>query len=100
MRDERAARKSINFPPYSTFIKISYVGKRPEAEAAIEEIKKIAAPYEVNMFPALIATVRNQFIMHALITLPLGKWIDEKLLTALRSLSPRYSVNVDPESIL
>ncbi len=100
MRDERAARKSLNFPPFSTFIKVSYVGKRPEAESAIEEIKKIAEPYQVEMFPALIATVRNQFIMHALITLPVGKWVDEKLLAALRSLSPRFSVNVDPESIL
>ena len=100
MRDERAGRKTLNFPPYSTFIKVSYVGKRPEAEIAIEEIKKIAEPYEVNMFPALIATVRNQFIMHALITIPVGKWVDEKLLAALRTLSPRFSVNVDPESIL
>ncbi len=100
MKDERAARKSLNFPPFSTFIKVSYVGKRQEAEDAVLEVKKIAEPYKVEMFPALIATVRNQFIMHALVTLPTGKWPDEKLLAALRSLPPRYSVNVDPESIL
>ena len=100
MRDERANRRSLNFPPYSTFIKVSFVGKRPEAETAIEEIRAMAAPYETDIFPALIATVRNQFIMHALITLPAGTWIDGRLLAALRTLSPRYSVNVDPESIL
>jgi primosomal protein N' (replication factor Y) len=100
MRDERAARKSLGFPPFSTFIKISYIGKRPEAEAAIEEVRAIASPYPVDIFPALIASVKNQFIMHALIILPLGAWVDEKLLAALRSLSPRYSVNVDPDSIL
>ncbi len=100
MRDERVNRRALEFPPYSTFIKVSYVGKRPEAEAAIEEVKKIASPYKVDVFPALIATVRNQFIMHALITLPVGKWVDERLLSDLRALSPKYSVNVDPESIL
>ena len=100
MRDEKVSRKKLNFPPYSTFIKVSYVGKRPEAESAIEEVKKIATPYTVDVFPALIATVKNQFIMHALVSLPAGKWVDEKLLASLRTLSPRYSVNVDPESIL
>jgi len=100
MRDERAGRISLNFPPFSTFIKVSYVGKRPEAESAIEEVKRISEPYRVEMFPALIATVKNQFIMHALISLPVGKWVDDKLLASLRSLSPRFSVNVDPESIL
>lgn len=100
MRDEQGSRKALNFPPYSTFIKVSFVGKKPDAEMAIEEIKKVATPYEIDIFPAFIATVRNQFIMHALIKLPAGAWIDEKLLTALRALSPRYSVNVDPESIL
>jgi len=100
MKDERAARRALNFPPFSTFIKVSYTGKRDIAENAIEEIKKIAAPYEVSMFPALIATVKHQFIMHALISLPAFSWPDKKLLPALRFLSPAYSVNVDPDSIL
>ncbi len=100
MRDERANRLSIGFPPFSTFIKVSYVGKRPFAEAAIEEVKKIASSYKVDVFPALIATVRNQFIMHALVTIPVGVWVDRELLSALRALSPQYAVDVDPESIL
>lgn len=100
MKDERKSRHALNFPPFSTFIKVSYTGKRPLAEAAISEVKKLVEPYEVMMFPALVATVKNQYIMHALISLPAGLWPESHLLAILRSLSPAYAVNVNPESIL
>ncbi len=99
-REEIAARKQFSFPPFSLFIKISYAGEKEETLEAMEQLKLACAGWNVTVFPAFIATVRGEHIMHALIKVPRAEWPNTELLERLRSLSPAYAVNVDPESIL
>jgi primosomal protein N' (replication factor Y) len=99
-REEIAQREVFAFPPYSTFIKISYAGTREDALAAMEHLKSALDGYTVDIFPAFVATVRGDYVMHALIKIPRKDWPLPDLLSRLRALPPSYAVNVDPESIL
>jgi len=99
-REEIEARKMLGFPPFSTFIKISYAGKKEEVLEAMEKLKLECAQWNVTVFPAFIATIKGEHVMHALIKLPRKEWPNAELLERLRNLPPEYAVNVDPESIL
>lgn len=99
-REEIEARRMLGFPPFSTFIKISYAGKKEEVLEAMEKLKTDCAKWNVTVFPAFIATIKGEHVMHALIKLPRKEWPNAELLACLRNLPPGYAVNVDPESIL
>lgn len=99
-REEIASRKKFGFPPFSTFIKISSSGNKEAVLESMERLKVACAGWNVTVFPAFIATIKGEFVMHALIKLDRGRWPNEELLDRLRGLSPSYAVNVDPESIL
>jgi len=99
-RDEIDNRKNFSFPPFSTFIKISTGGKKEEVLEAMDKLKVMLAGWTVDVFPAFIATVKGDYVMHALIKLKSGEWINAELLDRLKSLPPQYAVNVDPESVL
>ncbi|MEK7163145.1 MAG: hypothetical protein AAB775_00315 [Patescibacteria group bacterium] len=99
-RHEIENRKKFSFPPFSTFIKISFAGKKDEVLKAMEKLRALLAGFHVDVFPAFIATVRGNYIMHALVKLSPGEWIHTELLDRLKTLPPQYAINVDPESIL
>jgi len=99
-RSEVEERRRAVFPPFAVFIKISYTGKREDALNAMEKLKGTLSDWTVTVFPAFIATIKNQFIMNALVKLHPGEWPNEELLEKLRALSPSYAINVDPESVI
>lgn len=99
-REEIESRRQFGFPPYCTFIKISYSGKKETVLESMEQLKVALAGWQVDVFPAFVATVNNEYVMHALVKLARKDWPQPELLERLRSLSPSYAVNVDPESIL
>lgn len=99
-RSEIDERRRALFPPFGVFVKISYTGKREDALNAMEHLKTSLSHWTVTVFPAFIATIKNQFIMNALIKLRPGEWPNEELLEHLRALPPSYAINVDPESLI
>ncbi len=99
-RGEIEERKQFAFPPFATFIKISYAGKKEDVVIAMDNLKVLLAGWVVDVFPAFIATVDGSYMMHALIKLHEKEWVEEELLEKLRSLPPSYAVIVDPETIL
>ncbi|MDD5318423.1 MAG: hypothetical protein PHF79_01185 [Candidatus Pacebacteria bacterium] len=99
-RQEYEARKSIAYPPFSTFIKISLEGPREKINREMQGLKTQLESYEPYIFPAFIATIGGNHRLHMLIRLPSEKWPDEKLFTLLMGLPPHFSLKVDPESLL
>ncbi|MDE1875096.1 MAG: hypothetical protein KGH68_03460, partial [Patescibacteria group bacterium] len=99
-REEIESRERFAFPPFSTFIKISCAGKKDDVLKAMDSLAVSLAGWQVDVFPAFIATIKNEYVMHALIKLPRKEWPNAELIDRLRGLSPAYAVNVDPESIL
>jgi primosomal protein N' (replication factor Y) (superfamily II helicase) len=99
-RDEIKERKTLLYPPFSIPIKITLQGDKKTVLAGMEELQKIMSPYEVDIFPAFIPLQKGKFSMHGLLKIKRQEWIDHVLLDKLNSLSPQYTINVDPESLL
>jgi primosomal protein N' len=99
-RDEIADRKQLEYPPFSTLIKISLTGQRDYVVEEMEKLQKIIEPLVIDVFPAFIPGPTGKYIMHGLIKIKRGEWINENLLAKLQGLPPAFSIDVDPESLL
>lgn len=99
-REETEERKKLNYPPFSTLIKLTIRGPKPRIDEEMKIIEKSLHEFEPLIFPAFIETVNNKSILHALIKLPRADWISKSLLEKLLALPPYVAVNVDPESLL
>lgn len=99
-RDELDERKKLNYPPFSTLIKLSIRGPKFRVDEEMKKVELALHEYEPVIFPAFIDTVKNKSIMHALIKLPHTDWISKPLLQKLLSLPPHVAINIDPESLL
>ncbi len=99
-REEIEERKKLNYPPFSTLIKITIRGQKSQILQDMKAVEALLKEHEPLVFPAFIDTVNKKSILHALIKLKRDEWISKPLLAKLRSLPPHVSVNVDPESLL
>ena len=99
-RDEIKEREAMFYPPFSVPIKITLQGDKKTVLSGMEQMQKDMSPYEVDIFPAFIPIQKGKFSMHGLIKVKRGEWIDKELLHKLNSLSPAFTINVDPESLL
>lgn len=99
-REEIEERMKFGYPPFKVLIKISREGKPDEVNKDIELLANKLADYSPVIFPAFISEIKGKYRMHALIKIPSNSWIDVKLLTKLKELSPDFIVDVEPESIL
>lgn len=99
-RDEIKEREAMFYPPFSIPIKITLQGDKKTVLAGMEQMQKDMSPYEVDIFPAFIPIQKGKFSMHGLIKVKRNEWIDKELLHKLNSLSPAFTINVDPESLL
>lgn len=98
-REELSLRQKLSYPPYSTFIKISLSGKKDVVSKELDHLIKDVLQTEAVTFPALIRK-KGQYTMHTLLKIPRTEWPVEKLSHTLALLPPRFTVHVDPESLL
>ncbi|MES2436801.1 MAG: primosomal protein N' [Patescibacteria group bacterium] len=99
-REEIEERKKLSYPPFSNLIKITIKGTREQVTSDMDFVEKLLEDYNPLVFPAFIETVNKKTVMHALLKLDQGTWVNKDLLERLLSLPPHISVNVDPESLL
>lgn len=99
-RDEIAEREEIGYPPFTTYIKLTLEGERNTIKKQMAETVEFMKPYDVTVFDAWNPIVRGKHIVHGLISLPAGKWVDKVLLQKLRELSPQYIIKIDPATLL
>jgi primosomal protein N' (replication factor Y) len=100
MQEELEARKQLNYPPFSTLIKFTHEGRKPDGEVAMAEIAKIFGTYHPVTFPSFIAKVKGKYRMNALLKIPAGAWINEELLGLVRALPTEIEVRVNPDSVI
>jgi len=98
--DEIKEREKLFYPPFSILIKITLQGDKKNVLAGMEQLQKDMRPYEVDVFPAFIPLTKGKFSMHGLVKIKRQDWIDNDLLQKLHQLSPQFTVNIDPESLL
>lgn len=99
-RDELEKRRIFNWPPFTSIIKISIEGSKNDVALKMKQIVDSIPSYNPEVFPAFVPTKSKQFMLHALIRLEPRAWIDQRLLTFLKSLPLDYRIEVDPETIL
>jgi primosomal protein N' (replication factor Y) len=93
-------RKTYNYPPFTTLIKLTLDGKKEVIVKDMQDAQVILDPYVVEVFPAFTHTVRGDYVLHGLIRIPRERWIDQTLLSKLRSLPRSIAIRVDPETLL
>ncbi len=99
-RDEIDERKSIGYPPFTTYIKLSLEGEKNAVKTKMAELVKNLLPYEVQVYDAWNPGGIKKHTVHGLIGIPRKSWVDVSLLAKLRSLPPQFSVKIDPSTLL
>ena len=99
-RDEIEERKQVNFPPFTTAIKLSLSGEKKSVAEKMKEIVTYLAPYELSVFEAFVGGVGKEYTVHGILMMPKGEWPDATLLSKLRALPPSVSVKIDPDTLL
>ncbi len=99
-RQEIAERKFFGYPPFTVLVKISWNTKRERAEKETSEIVSKIKDYETRGYLTGEENPNGTLRANVLIKVPRDKWVDEVLLSVLKSLPPRYIVSINPESLL
>ncbi len=99
-RDEIEERKSMGYPPFNTYIKLSLEGDKTTVRKEMEKTKDIFLPYKIQIFDAFTPGSKNKHTVNGLLYLPKEKWPDHELLQKLRSLPSQFGIRIDPASLL
>lgn len=99
-RQEIEERQIANYPPFTTYVKLTVEGPKKTAQAEMEKIAASLAPHTVSIFDAFNPGSASHYTVHGLIALPRGSWVDPDLLRKLRGLPPHCMVKIDPDTLL
>ena len=99
-RSELRARKALGYPPYTVIIKVSVLGTEESVSEQMATAQETLKPYDLVTFSRLIKAPRDKYQLHGFIRVARETWPDDALCERLRSLSPQYTITVDPDSIL
>ncbi len=99
-RDEIEDRKSMNFPPFMTNIKISLEGERGVVTKKMQEVNDFLKPYDFKEYEAWNSKTKSKFVIHSLLSISKESWPDKVLLSKLRELPPAFNVKIDPATLL
>ena len=99
-KEEIDERKKFDYPPFSHFIKITFSGKKLDAQGATAVLKDTFSDFEIYVFNALTMRGKTLPTIHGLIKIKRELWPNKALLAKLLSLPPQYEVRVDPDNLL
>ncbi len=99
-RSELLARKNLGYPPFTVLIKVSVTGTEDGVKEKMNKAVEALLPYELVVFSRVLKTRGGKFSLHGFLRINKDNWPNEKLLRRLNSLSPRYVIEIDPDSIL
>ena len=97
--EELELRKNFNYPPFSTFIHLTWQG----APAAVKKIEaflsSLLKDFHISIYQNPTASPEAP-IMYGLIRIPAPAWPDQKLVERIRMVPPSVRVIVNPEKIV
>lgn len=98
-REEIAARRQFDYPPFRVLIKVNRAGAK---DAVTEEMGRLAGRlenYQPIVFPALEPEQKGKYQLNLIMKISPGDWPDPVLAEILRSLPLGFVVVVNPEHI-
>lgn len=97
---ELAERKMYGYPPYATFIGLSWTGTERAVQKHVATVQDALSAWElVGPLPPR-AVSKNRYMCRAVVRLDAHVWPDEALVRALKTLPPDITVTVDPDDIV
>lgn len=99
-RDQIEERKSLNYPPFAKFIKLTIQGNKIAIKKQMEEIATTLKPFELSIFEAFNPGSQNKSVIHGLLTVPPRDWPEKDLLEKLRGLPQFVQIKIDPDTLL
>jgi primosomal protein N' (replication factor Y) len=101
---ELEERKEVQYPPFATFIKISLTGERLQVQKKMDWLcdflKTENDDFEISVFKSFGSGINKNYTANCLIKIKNEKWPNKDLSQKLLSLTPDFSIKVDPDSIL
>jgi primosomal protein N' (replication factor Y) len=99
-RHESTSRNAFHYPPFSTIVKLTTKGTKEAVTKMMDGIKKMFDPFSPVIFPGFIGKIRQEYQMHAMMSVPKGKWPNPDILAVLADLPSKVTVQVEPESLI
>lgn len=93
--DELAARATLEYPPYSTFIHLTW--KKNPRDTLTKEIAARFKSFNITVYGPPTTEDR---IGYGLIRIPSTEWPQDTLVDALRSLPPSVRIVINPDRII
>ncbi len=110
VREELNDRKILSYPPYSRFIKIIHIGDKIKTTIAKKFLEETFKEYNPEIFTGYIAKQKNKYTTNMIIKMETENWslpaltpsskIDLVLLNKILSLTPNFTIQIDPEDLL
>jgi len=110
VNSELEDRRTLGYPPYKRFIKITHLGDKDQTDKAKILLAETFSEYNPDIFSGFMAKLKNKYTTNTLIKLDTKKWslpelssastIDEKLKNLLINLPPNFTVSIDPDNLL
>jgi len=110
-RNEVRERAEYNYPPFSTMIKCTWIGKESDKDTVRDHMKEILAPYAPDIFDgAVMRKGKKEVTINALIRPKHTEWslsalfdpkgLSETLRQALAKLPEGTVVSINPDNLL
>lgn len=97
--DELALRETLNYPPFSTFVLLSWTGNKVIVDEIEASIKNLTNKYKGSYYSNPIS-MNDKILRHALFRLPpTGKEMTDFIEIA-RNLPPYVRIEIDPNRIV
>lgn len=97
--EEIEARRTYSYPPFSSFILLSYKGEKIAVENTESMLSSLFSQYGI-VFYGLPPTDDGHVLRRGFLRFPRESWPDERVVDALRSLPPSIKIEFDPERIV
>lgn len=98
--DEITLRQMVQYPPYNTFILLTWTGTKESVHELQKPIDVILAPYEAQIYNNPNSTPKKTD-RHALVRVPETEQAKlPEIIAQLRTLPPYIKVEIDPERIV
>ena len=100
LREEAKERRMYGYPPYATFIGLTWHGAEARCTELAETIRTALTDYDIvgPLPPELVE--RNMFRQRAVIRREPHAWPDDALLEILHTLPPEVVSTIDPDDIV
>jgi len=99
-RSEIDERRKFGYPPFAELVKISWNARKENAEKETAHLLDKLSGWNARPYFSRTETPKGIVRANVLIKLPRGAWPEKKLLAAIKTLSPKFVISVDPESIV